>query len=80
MQRYITEVIQYNVNTNLQSKCNAISFTNTGTTNLYVNKYLLTVGQTLSIDGNAGELDVTEYKINFPANTGECSVIRKTYL
>ena len=80
MQRYITEVLQYSQNINLQSHCNGISFTNTGVTNLYVNKYLLTPSQTLSISGNVGEVDVTEYKINFPANTGECTVIRKTYI
>lgn len=80
MQRYYTEVLQYTSNYNLQSHCNAISFTNTGTTTAYINKYTLTVGATLTIAGNYGEIDTTEYKLNFPANTGEITVIRKMYL
>jgi len=80
MQRYITEVLQYTSNYNITSNCNAISFTNTGNTDLFVNKYFLTPNQTLAINGNAGEIDVTQYKINFPANAGECTVIRKIYM
>lgn len=80
MQNYYTEILQYASNYNLISNCNAISFTNTGTVNLFVNKYLLIPGAVLSIAGNAGEIDKTEYKINFPANSGECTVIRKIYI
>lgn len=80
MQRYYTEVLQYTSNYNLQSHCNAISFTNTGTTIAYINKYALAIGATLNISGNFGEIDTTEYKLNFPANTGEITVIRKIYI
>jgi hypothetical protein len=80
MQKYYTEVLQYTTNYNLTSNCNGISFTNTGSSTLFVNKYKLTPGATLSINGNYGELDTTQYKINFPANSGECTIIRKMYI
>lgn len=80
MQKYYTEVIQYTSNYNLISNCNSISFTNTGTVNAYVNKFELAPGATLAIAGNFGEIDVTEYKISFPNNAGQLSVIRKMYL
>ena len=80
MQRYYTEVLQYTSNYNLQSHCNGISFTNTGATTAYINKYALAPGQNLAINGNYGEVDTTEYKLNFPANSGEVTVIRKIYI
>jgi hypothetical protein len=80
MQKYYTEVMQYTSNYNLISNCNSISFTNNGTATAFVNKYPLGPGATLTISGNYGEIDVTEYKINFPANAGLMTVIRKLYI
>ena len=80
IQKYRTEVIQYATNNNLYANCNGISFVNTGTVDVLVNKYTITPGTSLTINGNAGEMDVTQYIINFPNGNGNLTVIRKFYV
>lgn len=81
IQTYVTEVNQYSQSQKIQSKCNAISFINTGTVNMYINKYLILPSQTLSIAGNKNEMDVTQYQLEFDtaAIAGNCTVIKKIY-
>jgi hypothetical protein len=80
IQKYRTEVIQYATNNNLYSNCNGISFVNTGTVDVLVNKYTITPGTSLTINGNAGEMDVTQYIMYFPNGNGNLTVIRKFYV
>lgn len=79
MKNYIIDVIQYATNNNLTANCNAITFVNTGSTDCFINKFLLAAGASLSINGNENEIDVTVYNISFTGGTGILSVIRKFY-
>lgn len=78
MPNYQTEFQQYNKSFNLKANCNVITFVNNGGGIVYVNNYPLAAsGGTVQIAGNAGELDVTEYKVNMGASSGDVWVIRK---
>jgi hypothetical protein len=68
--RYKIDINQHSENILISSKCNAITFLNVGTTNVLINNVRLTPGANLSIQGNAGEIDVTEYRLDFGTNTG----------
>lgn len=79
MKKYIVDIIEYGTNNTLTSKCNAITFINTGTTNAYINKFLIAPNASLSIQGNENEIDVTTYQLAFTGGTGILTVIRKYY-
>jgi hypothetical protein len=67
--RYKIELNQYSENIMITSKCNAITFLNVGTTNVLINNITLVPNANLSIQGNANEIDVTEYRLDFGTNT-----------
>lgn len=79
IQQYRTEIAQYSETIKIDGNCNAISFINNGTVTVYINKYPLLAGTSLSIDGNAGEIDKTMYNIDFPT-VGLVTVVKKIYL
>lgn len=59
----------------IDSNCNAITFINKASNPfpVTVSGYVLGLGETLSLNGNSGEIDRTKYKIDF--NFGAGSVI-----
>jgi len=78
MTRYKIEVMQYNKTGKIAAACNAITFYNNGTIGVKVQTIELVAGATLSIQGNVGEIDMTEYNLDFgTATNGVLTVIRK---
>lgn len=77
--KYRVEILQYTVNQRIKGNCNAISFINiSAATDVYVNNHLLIPNDSLSINGNIYEIDVTEYFIDFKtATNGIIEVIKK---
>ena len=76
--KYKIEVMQYNTTRKIAAACNAITFYNSGTITVLVQTIPLVSGATLSIQGNANEIDLTEYQIDFgTATNGVLTVIRK---
>jgi hypothetical protein len=49
----------------LPERVNAIVFTNRGTNTVYINGEPLNTDQSLSNSGQEGELDLSQYRINF---------------
>ena len=80
MRRYRVDIIQYNENNRIDSLCNEIAFINTGTTNMFIKKYLIVPGQSLNISGNNDEIDITAYDLSFTGGVGNCTVVRKFYV
>ena len=81
-QKFYIETKFYYTNQKVSSECNDITFLNSGTTNVEVEGILLLPNQSLRIQGNIGELDTTEYQINFATliSTGnKLAVLRKLY-
>ena len=68
----------------IQSHYNAITFINGSTTAtdiIYVNNIPLAIGQSLSIEGNANEIDTTVYNVGMgTSTTATCIVIKKQNL
>lgn len=77
--KYKIEILQYTVNTRIIANCNAITFINiSAATNVKVNNHTIVPGDSLSIEGNNFEEDITEYYLNFDtAINGIIEVIRK---
>ncbi len=64
----------------IAADCNSITFLNTGAVAMQINGININPGAQLVIDGNAGEIDVTRYRLSFSAPGGNsCTVIRKIY-
>ena len=81
MQKFIEEYQTYNTPSEIRSECNAITFINTGTTNVQINGVNLTPGQQLISEGNEGEFNATRYRLSFSGVGNEiCQVIRKIYI
>jgi hypothetical protein len=81
MQKFIEEYQTYNTPSEIRSECNAITFINTGTSNVQINGINLTPGQQLISEGNEGEYNVTRYRLSFSGVGNEiCTVIRKVYI
>ncbi|NCX93277.1 MAG: hypothetical protein EBX40_01190 [Gammaproteobacteria bacterium] len=59
MQKFIEEYQTYNTPSEIRSECNAITFINTGTSNVQINGINLTPGQQLISEGNEGEFNAT---------------------
>ncbi len=79
-QKFIEEYQTYNTPAEIRSECNAITFINTGTTNLQINGVNLIPGAQLISEGNEGEFNATRYRLSFTAGGNEiCTVIRKIY-
>ena len=75
-------MIQVSNTIDVDSNCNSITFSNTGTGVIYIDKFPLSSNQTISITGNANEICVNKFKILFTvgASGQACTVIRKTYI
>lgn len=82
IQKYITETKVFYANSQTESNCNTILFVNTGTSAVVVDGFSLTSGQSLSILGNRGELNVKTYSFTFDPNDPKTSltVIYKRYI
>ena len=80
MNQYRIELAQYTENQRVTSSCNAITFINNGVTTILVNNFPVVAGASLDISGNAGEIDVTEYQLNFLGVIGNMWVIKKMFL
>jgi hypothetical protein len=81
MQKFIEEYQTYNTPSEIRSECNAITFINTGTSNVQINGINLTPGQQLISEGNEGEYNATRYRLSFSGVGNEiCTVIRKIYI
>lgn len=80
MIKYKIEVSQYTNNTKIFSNCNSITFINTGAVSVKVNNVIINTGNSLVIAGNANEMDITEYNLDFTNIQGEITVIRKINL
>jgi hypothetical protein len=81
MQKFIEEYQTYNTPSEIRSECNAITFINTGTSNVQINGINLTPGQQLVSEGNEGEYNATRYRLSFSGVGNEiCTVIRKLYI
>ena len=80
--KFLIDVYTAYQNYRFVSKSNAVTFINIGTINVTLNNTLvLTPGQSLSIEGNINEIDLTEYFINFgTALNGALLIIRKIYV
>lgn len=81
MKKYKIELMQYNQTTQIASNCNGITFINTGTINVEINKFVLVPGASISIGANEGEIDATDYNVSFGGATdGGIVVIKKIYV
>jgi hypothetical protein len=82
MQNYITETKVFSVGGQTDSQCNSLLFVNTGTTDVYVDGFKLTSGQSWSILGNRGEINTKTYSFTFfePKGTESLTVIYKRYV
>lgn len=80
--KFLIDVYTAYQNYRFVSKANAVTFINIGTINVTLNNTLvLTPGQSLAIEGNINEKDMTEYFINFgTAANGALLIIRKIYV
>ena len=64
------------------SNCNSILFINTGTAKVIVDQQLLLPGQSLSVPGSVGEINIKQYSFQFIYQIGysqSLTVIRKVY-
>jgi len=82
MHKYRVEIIQYTNNQDkIFSDCNSITFINTGASNALIGKYIIAPGAFLSVPGNLGEMDVTQYSLSFSgAGANNLTIIRKGYV
>jgi hypothetical protein len=65
----------------LFSYCNSITFVNTGTSNALIGAYKIIPGAFLSIPGNLGEIDITQYSLSFSGSgVNNLTIIRKSYV
>lgn len=78
--KYRIEIQQYQQNYNVTSLCNNITFINTGTIDVQINTFILVPNSSLSIGGNADEIDTTIYNVSFQgATNGNLIVIKKIF-
>jgi hypothetical protein len=79
--KFKIEIQQYFQNVRTQSNCNAITIVNQSTTiPFYVNNVLIPPQNIFQVEGNANEIDVTEYYIDFKGLQGECLIIKKMFV
>lgn len=82
MTKYKIEPIAIYETTRIPSNCNAITFINpSGTTTVTINGVIpLLPSSSLSIEGNANEIDITEYDVNFgTATSGVIYILKKIF-
>lgn len=61
----------------IESNCNAIIFTNRGTTAAFINGERIEQNQFVSNSGQANEMDTTKYDVTFEDTTDRRVYIRK---
>lgn len=79
---YVVNMVNYTSPGTIESACNAIIFINKGTSITVINGIQIFPSESLAIDGNFGEVDVTNYNLNFVTAAGEYNslvVVRKVY-
>jgi hypothetical protein len=81
LQNFTEEYQTYNAPSEIRSECNAITFINTGSSNVQINGINLVPGAQLVSVGNEGEKNTTRYRLSFSGAGNEiCTVIRKIYV
>lgn len=81
LQQFQEETQTYNAPSEIRSDCNAITFFNTGTSNVQINGLNIQPGQFFVSEGNEGEINRTRYRLSFSGVGSEvCTVIRKIYI
>ena len=81
LQNFKEEYQTYNAPSEIRSECNAITFINTGASNIQINGINLLPGAQLVSTGNEGEFNTTRYRLSFSGGGAEvCTVIRKIYV
>lgn len=83
-QKYTINIATYQIGTQIISNCSDITFINQGLTPCQINgQFILAPGSSLSITAQNNELDVTQYRIDFPSAStvnNNVTVIKKNYL
>ena len=78
---YDVNFITYDVNGFITSNCNSITFINYGSNQVTIESVVLLQNQSLSIDGNAGEIINKQFLATFSgAGTKNLVTIKKNYL
>jgi hypothetical protein len=78
---YTVEFESYTGDDTIVSNCNEILILNRGEKTATVNGVPMSRGTQLSVSGNAGETDVTEYELTFSGSgSADVLVIRKKYV
>jgi hypothetical protein len=80
MKQYIIETEFISQSQVIRAQCNAISFLNTGFTDIQINTFTLQPGEFFSISGNADEIDITQYQFRVTAPNGQVFITRKIYV
>lgn len=81
MKKFQLQFQQYFTNIRIPSECNALTILNKSTTvPVYVNNVVVNPGELFIVEGNEGEIDTTEYFLDFKTLQGEVTVIRKMYV
>jgi hypothetical protein len=78
---YDVNFITYDVNGFITSNCNSITFINYGSNQVTIESVVLLQNQSLSIDGNAGEIMNKQFLATFTgAGTNNLVTIKKNYI
>ena len=78
---YDVNFITYDTNGFITSNCNSITFINYGTNTCTIESVVLAQNQSLSIDGNAGEIMNKQFLATFSgAGTNNLVTIKKNYI
>ena len=78
---YDVNFITYDVNGFITSNCNSITFINYGSNQVTIESVVLLQNQSLSIDGNAGEIMNKQFLATFSgAGTNNLVTIKKKYI
>ena len=79
--QYDVNFITYDANGFITSNCNSITFINYGSNQVTIESVVLTQNQSLSIDGNAGEIMNKQFLATFTgAGTNNLVTIKKNYI
>lgn len=78
---YDVNFITYDANGFITSNCNSITFINYGSNTVTIESVVLTQNQSLTIDGNAGEIMHKQFLATFSGvGTNNLVTIKKNYL
>jgi hypothetical protein len=78
---YDVNFITYDANGFITSNCNSITFINYGSNQVTIESVVLLQNQSLSIDGNAGEIMNKQFLATFSgAGTNNLVTIKKNYI